>query len=110
MNGFDDKPGFQIKENDTAKRVDEEECELLNEQDGLTVGSAHNDAQTEESDVSDAKMASLKLSLKPLKPPKLTGHPAGTKPPFKPPVSPPGKTSDKATGETPCKTSSQASR
>ena len=43
MNGFDDKPGFQIKENDTAKRVDEEECELLNEQDGLTVGSAHNE-------------------------------------------------------------------
>lgn len=31
MNGFDDKPGIQILENDPAKRLDDDEFELLDD-------------------------------------------------------------------------------
>ena len=88
MNGFDDKPGIQIHENDSAKRLDDDEFELLDDRNEVTVGLVREDTLRGEHQEPEAKTGSLKLSPKP---PAFRVSKPVAKPPFKPPVTPPIK-------------------
>ncbi|MGP4922597.1 hypothetical protein ACTXKP_23385, partial [Pseudomonas lundensis] len=88
MNGFDDKPGIQILENDSAKRLDDDEFELLDDRNEVTVGLVREDTLRGEHQEPEAKTGSLKLSPKP---PAFRVSKPVAKPPFKPPVTPPIK-------------------
>ena len=88
MNGFDDKPGIQILENDSAKRLDDDEFELLDDRNEVTVGLVREDTLRGEHQEPEAKTGSLKLSPKP---PEFRVSKPVAKPPFKPPVTPPFK-------------------